>query len=96
MIYVSWATVITVIVVLTLQFINLSKWWDGNGQMKTRVLFIVQVACIGFIAFCDVFRLPHLSAIPCLILAVDSLAFYLEWKWDVSTPLFWILKKIKK
>lgn len=93
-VYVSISSLVVLITVLVLQIINVSKWWDGNGEMKVRVLFIAQIFLLIVIAVCDIFRWPHVSSFAVFILAFNALAFYREW--PIAVPLVKFLKLFRK
>jgi hypothetical protein len=93
-ILVSIVSILILAYVIYMQIKNLSHYWDGNGQMKIRILFIIQVISLIIIALCDLFKFPSTSSIAVLVLAFNALSFYKNW--DVAKPLVNILKKIIK
>jgi hypothetical protein len=93
-VYVSIGSLFILITVLVLQVMNVAKWWDGNGEMKVRVLFIAQILCLILIAICDLFKWPHVSSFAVFILAFNALAFYRDW--PIAIPLVKFLKLFKK
>lgn len=93
-IYVSIGSLFILITVLILQILNVSKWWDGNGEMKVRVLFIAQIIFLIVIAVCDIFRWPHVSSFAVFVLSFNALAFYRQW--PIAVPIVRLLKIFRK
>ncbi len=94
MIYLGYLDLLIYGVVLVLQIKNLYKFQDGNGQEKTRILFIGQIIVLSAWTVSSVVYSNEFAMCCSFLLAFNSLAFYKGW--NILKPWQWIRTKLNR